>query len=229
MNGINRITLTGSIVRTPTLIHNNGTDVLLGTIGVKSTINGKPTQSYVPFRVVGKAAAALSARLTTETTVSFQGVAKQNTKSKKMDIQVLRAEVLGNLELGEPDKAGNRLPVHGTNAATIGGNLVRDVVIKTVPVDGVDTSVANFTVALNETFKNRAGETKTQVTYLDVVAWRELAEGVADLKKGEAVIVEGGLLYQTRPNDKVPGTWYENMRFEAASVQRVVKPTALQS
>jgi len=224
VNALNRVTLTGSIIRTPTLIRNGSFDVLLGTIGVKSTVNGRPTTSYVPFRILGKAATALEGRLTAETTVSFQGVAKQNAKTKKTDIQVLRAEILGNLELGAPDKAGNRLPVNGTNTATIGGNLVSDISVGTVKVAGVDTSVAKFRVALNERFKTQDGQTKTRVMYLNVVAWRELAESLSGFKKGEGVIVEGAVLYQTRPNDQVPGSWHESMRFQATGVQRVVKP-----
>jgi single-strand DNA-binding protein len=50
------------------------------------------------------------------------------------------------------------------------------------------TSVANFSVAVNR----KKGE-EDYVSYFDVTAWGDLAQGVQNLKKGDRVIVHGYL------------------------------------
>jgi single-strand DNA-binding protein len=68
------------------------------------------------------------------------------------------------------------------------GNITRDGELKTVSVDGVQTPVLNFTVAVNRKFKS--GQTK--VYYHRVAAWRKFAEALAPyVKKGRPVMVEG--------------------------------------
>ncbi|MCK5682976.1 single-stranded DNA-binding protein [bacterium] len=54
------------------------------------------------------------------------------------------------------------------------------------------TAVANFSLAVDRTFKNQAGETQTD--FIKVVVWRKLAETIGKyLVKGSLVYVEGSL------------------------------------
>ena len=51
-------------------------------------------------------------------------------------------------------------------------------------------AVANFSLAVDRGFRNQDGETETD--FLDIVAWRKLAETVGDnLGKGRLVAVQG--------------------------------------
>lgn len=55
-------------------------------------------------------------------------------------------------------------------------------------------AVAKFSIATNERYKDKTGETKTVTEWHDIIAWRGLAE-VAEkyLTKGKMVYVEGKL------------------------------------
>jgi single-strand DNA-binding protein len=65
-------------------------------------------------------------------------------------------------------------------------------------------SVANFTLATNETYKDKSGERVTQTEWHRIVLWRGLAE-VAEkyVKKGELLYIEGRL--RTRSWDDKEG------------------------
>lgn len=65
------------------------------------------------------------------------------------------------------------------------GRLTRDPELRQT---SNDTSVTNFSIAVNRDFKN------DEVDFFDVTAWRELAELVASYKsKGDLVLVQGNL------------------------------------
>lgn len=79
------------------------------------------------------------------------------------------------------------------NKAMVIGNLGRDPEVKRVG----DSSVANFSVAVNEKFKDRNGQQQDRTEWVNCVAWGRLAEIVGQyLHKGSKVFVEGKL--QTR-------------------------------
>lgn len=65
------------------------------------------------------------------------------------------------------------------------------------------TAVTHFTLAVDRPFTNQQGERETD--FIDVVAWRKLAETVANnLSKGRLVAVDGRL--QVRSYDASDGT-----------------------
>lgn len=74
------------------------------------------------------------------------------------------------------------------------GNLTKDVEVKFM-TNG--DAVANFSIACNETWKDKTGAKQEKVEYINIVIYRKLAE-IADeyLKKGSQVYIEGKL--QTR-------------------------------
>jgi single-strand DNA-binding protein len=77
----------------------------------------------------------------------------------------------------------------GLNKAILIGNLGRDPELRYVPSGN---SVANFTLATGETFKDKSGNRQTRTTWHNIVIWGKLAE-VANqyLKKGSQVYLEG--------------------------------------
>lgn len=78
------------------------------------------------------------------------------------------------------------------NSINIQGRLVADPELKTTP-NGV--SVTMLTVAVERSY-SKVGE-KRQTDFIDVVAWRSIAEFICkNFSKGKAIILEGTL--QTR-------------------------------
>ena len=77
------------------------------------------------------------------------------------------------------------------NKVIIVGNLTKDPESRSFP-DG--SPVANISVACNEKYKDKQGEMKEVVEYINVVFFGKLADIVADyLRKGSSVYVEGKL------------------------------------
>jgi single-strand DNA-binding protein len=81
------------------------------------------------------------------------------------------------------------------------GRLTRDPELRYVPSGH---PVAQFTLAVDRPFTNQAGEHDTD--FIDIVAWRKLAEQVSQhLSKGRLVAVEGRLQirsYETQDGQK---------------------------
>lgn len=78
------------------------------------------------------------------------------------------------------------------NKTILGGRLTADPELKTTPT-GV--SVTSFTVAVNRRGKGKDGE--TQADFINVTAWRGLAEFITrHFRKGSSICVVGSL--QTR-------------------------------
>lgn len=79
--------------------------------------------------------------------------------------------------------------MNGVNKIIIVGNVTKNVEAKHL---SSGTTVANFSVAVNESFKTKEGKKIDSVEYFDVVLWHGLAE-VAELyvKKGDAIYIEG--------------------------------------
>ena len=55
------------------------------------------------------------------------------------------------------------------------------------------TTVTNFTVAVNQTYKDGEGEWKSKTVFADITAWARLAEYAASLGKGSPVVIQGSL------------------------------------
>lgn len=68
------------------------------------------------------------------------------------------------------------------------GNIGKDAEVKTLDSGA---KVAKFSVATTENYRDKNGEWQKVTTWLDVVAWRELADRAATLSKGDTVYVEG--------------------------------------
>src|SRR6266478_2813514 len=81
------------------------------------------------------------------------------------------------------------------NKVILAGNLTRDPELRYTPKG---TAIAKFGLAINRTWKNETGETKEEVTFVDVDAFGRQAEVVAQyMKKGRPFLVEGRLKLDT--------------------------------
>src|SRR6478609_669547 len=77
------------------------------------------------------------------------------------------------------------------NKVILIGNLTRDPELRYTPKG---TAIAKIGLAVNRTWKNDAGETKEEVTFVDVDAFGRQAEVIAQyMKKGRPFLVEGRL------------------------------------
>lgn len=77
------------------------------------------------------------------------------------------------------------------NKVILAGNLTRDPELKYTPKG---TAVAKIGMAINRTWKSESGESKEEVTFVDVEAWGRQAEVIAQyMKKGRPLLVEGRL------------------------------------
>ncbi|MCD6130765.1 MAG: single-stranded DNA-binding protein [Candidatus Hydrothermae bacterium] len=77
------------------------------------------------------------------------------------------------------------------NFVLLSGRLVQDPELRYTPSG---RPVARMRIASDRRFKDQSGEWQTETLFVDVIAWRDLAERCADkLRKGSPVIVEGYL------------------------------------
>lgn len=80
------------------------------------------------------------------------------------------------------------------------GNATRDPELRFTPTG---SAVATFGLAVNRRWRNKnTGEWDEQVSFFDIVCWRELAENVTEsIVKGTRVIVTGRLEQRTWETD----------------------------
>lgn len=77
------------------------------------------------------------------------------------------------------------------NQVIVMGNLTRDPDLRQIP-NG--QSVCSFSLALNRSYKDKDGNWQEATDFVDVVAWAQLGERVAQyLTKGRPVLVSGRL------------------------------------
>jgi len=84
------------------------------------------------------------------------------------------------------------------------GNVGQDPKIKKMN-DG--TTVANFSIACNESWNSKSGQKQEKTEWVNCVAWRKLAETIEKyVKKGQQIFISGKL--QTRSWEKDGITHY---------------------
>ncbi|HID94401.1 MAG TPA: single-stranded DNA-binding protein [bacterium (Candidatus Stahlbacteria)] len=105
------------------------------------------------------------------------------------------------------------------NRIHITGNLVRDPELKYTP-DG--QPVCKFRIASTRRFMDKSGAWRDETTFVDVVAWRQLAERMGErLHKGSAVYVDGTL--QSRSWETSDGQKRSAIEIRALRVQHLNK------
>jgi single-strand DNA-binding protein len=90
----------------------------------------------------------------------------------------------------------------GVNKVFLIGNAGQDAEVKST---SSGRSVANFSLAINEGFRDKAGKSGQRVEWVRCVAWNKLAEIAGKyVNRGRLVFVEGRL--QTRQYENREGT-----------------------
>ncbi|MFN0036653.1 MAG: single-stranded DNA-binding protein [Saprospiraceae bacterium] len=79
------------------------------------------------------------------------------------------------------------------NKVTLIGHLGADPEVRTLE-NG--TQVGRFSLATNESYKDKDDNWQTQTEWHNIVVWRDLAERSKNLKKGSTVYVEGKISYR---------------------------------
>src|SRR5580693_4113576 len=81
------------------------------------------------------------------------------------------------------------------NRVIIAGNLTRDPELRYTPKG---TAVVGISLAVNRTWKSESGESKEEVSFIEVEAWGRQAEVIAQyMRKGRPLLVEGRLKQDT--------------------------------
>jgi single-strand DNA-binding protein len=116
------------------------------------------------------------------------------------------------------------------NTMTAIGNLTKDVELKFLKDTG--KAFARFSIADNYSWPNKnGGERESKVSYIDCIAWGQIAENIAEsLAKGDRVIVYGRIdqqSWETEDGERrskleldVDGIGAE-LRFATAKVEKV--------
>jgi single-strand DNA-binding protein len=81
------------------------------------------------------------------------------------------------------------------NKVILAGNLTRDPELRYTPKG---SAVANFSLAVNRTWKTESGESKEEVSFIEIEAWGRQGEVIAQyMRKGRPLLVEGRLKQDT--------------------------------
>ena len=84
------------------------------------------------------------------------------------------------------------------NNVTLVGRLTKDIELKYTPAN---QAVAQFTLAVNRTFKNANGERETD--FINCVIWRQAAENLANwAKKGALIGITGRIQVRNYENQQ---------------------------
>lgn len=117
------------------------------------------------------------------------------------------------------------------NTVTMVGNLTDDPELRYTPQGA---AVANFRIAVNNRFKDQAGNWQDgETSYFKINCWRQLAENVAEsLTKGTRIVVTGRLKmrqWETQEGEKRSVVEIEaeeigpSLKFATAKVERIAK------
>lgn len=107
------------------------------------------------------------------------------------------------------------------NKVILVGNLTRDPELRYTPKG---TAIAKIGLAVNRTWRNEAGETREEVTFVDVDVFGRTAENVGQyMRKGRPILVEGRLRLD-QWDDKQTGQKRSRLGVVAETVQFLGSP-----
>ncbi len=96
------------------------------------------------------------------------------------------------------------------NKVILIGNLGRDVELRHTPGGA---TVAKFSIATNEKWKDKAGQLQEHTEWHNIVAWGKLAEFCGTyLSKGRQIYVEGMLRTRTYDDEKGNRRYFTEVR-----------------
>ncbi|MDD5259519.1 MAG: single-stranded DNA-binding protein [bacterium] len=102
------------------------------------------------------------------------------------------------------------------NKVILIGNITRDLELRYIPGG---QAVIEFTIAINQRYKDKAGQSQEKTDFIPIVAWGKQAELIKQyLSKGSSVYIEGRL-QQDSWEDKNDGTKKSKLKVVAQQVQ----------
>lgn len=102
------------------------------------------------------------------------------------------------------------------NKVIIAGNISRDIELRHIPSG---TAVADVSLAINSSYKDKNDQKKEEVTFVDCTLWGKTAELASEyLKKGSAVLFEGKL-HQESWTDKDSGQKRSKLKVVVENMQ----------
>ena len=111
------------------------------------------------------------------------------------------------------------------NRVLLIGNLTRDPEVRYLP-SGM--AVCDLSMAINERYRSKTGETVESTCFVDVVAWAKQAETCGEyLRKGSPVFVEGSLQLDKWTSKE--GEARSKLRVKAGRIQFLGGPRGAES
>jgi single-strand DNA-binding protein len=107
------------------------------------------------------------------------------------------------------------------NITLLKGNLARDPELRVVNPNGKQTSVVNFTIAVNRDYIKTNGEKDRITSFINCEAWDSGAETIAEsLKKGDLVMIEGSLRNDSWEKD---GVKHSSLKVRVNNFSKITK------
>ncbi len=108
------------------------------------------------------------------------------------------------------------------NKVILAGNLTRDPELRFTPKG---TAIAEFGLAINRSWKDESGQTKEEVTFVDITAYGRQAEVIGQyFKKGRPILMEGRLRYDSW-DDKATGQKRSRLKVQLEAFQFIDSAT----
>ncbi len=231
--GTNRVYLLGTVTQTPELRYTpGGLAVLEVTLAGQDKITDetggvRELPWYHRVKLFGRYAELLAEQLQAGTPTFVEGRldyrawdTEDGQRRSAIDVRVDRIEPLnpeGREGRTVTDARGQERLSDALNQVILIGNLTRDAELRYTPQG---TAVTRLGLAVNERYVSR-GQDQEKTHFIDVTAWRELAEWAGELTKGEPVLVIGRLV-----NDSWTSSTGERRfvtRVEAKRIERLTR------
>lgn len=226
--GMNHVYLVGSLARDPELRYTpSGVPVFEATVAGEDHIVGNDGRErrlpwYHRVSVLGKPAEWISERnLKSGDIVMVEGSleysswdAPEGGKRSMVRVKAQRIESVASAVETVQDAGGGVRLSGGWNVVMVLGNLTRDPELRYTPAGD---AVLGLGLAVNESWKDKSGQTQEKTHWIDVTLWRELAEAAANLKKGDPVLVSGRLMNEAWTDKE--GNKRNSTKVEATKVE----------
>lgn len=100
------------------------------------------------------------------------------------------------------------------NNVHLEGNLGKDATLKTTSTG----DVVNFSIAINERWKDKQGKEQTNTDWFDIEVWGPMTKFAATLKSGTPVVIEGKVSPGSYTKDNI---MHKTVSIRANSIRKI--------
>jgi len=229
---MNNVLLIGTFARLPEFrVTHTGLAVFEGTVAGEETVTGHDGKTrtlpfYERIEVLGKPAEWANEKnyqagdpVLIEGTLDYSSwETPEGGKRSAIRTKVLRLEPLATAYPTIQDASGGLRMIGGTNEVRVVGHLTREPDLRYTPSGD---AVIGLALAVNEQWTDRQGVKQEKVHWIDVTAWRDLAERVKDLKKGDPIMVTGRLAGESWTDKE--GNKRSSSKVEASKIEALAR------